>query len=132
MQRMMINVRLVLVSGLAIVVAVIAAVAQRAVAVAHTPTKVNAPTKFVMDFFLKGSYSYDYADVDNGHVTEEHRTMTFEGQPDVARYTVYLNSSGTPVLSTTQALADPSPNMVGSWNVKASQTEETPCAANGA
>ncbi|MGA8746391.1 MAG: hypothetical protein WB507_11070 [Solirubrobacterales bacterium] len=131
MPRMMLKVRWALVGNVAIFIAVFAAIAQSSVAVARTPTKINPPTKFIVAFFLKGTYSYDYADVDNGHVTEEHRTMTFEGQPNVARYTVYLNSKGKPFLSTTEALADPSPAMVGSWSVKASQTEEAPCAASG-
>lgn len=126
MQRIDINLRLVLSGGAAIVVALITAFAQPAVGAARTPTKINAPTKFVVALFLKGSYSYDYADVDNGHVTEEHRTMTFEGQPNVANYTVYLNPSGKPFLSTTEALADPTPIMVGSWSVKTSKQKRRP------
>ena len=60
-----INLRLVLSGGAAIVVALITAFAQPAVGAVRTPTKINAPTKFVVALFLKGSYSYDYADVDN-------------------------------------------------------------------
>lgn len=47
-----INLRLVLSGGAAIVVALITAFAQPAVGAARTPTKINAPTKFVVALFL--------------------------------------------------------------------------------